>query len=93
MDNITKNDLSFDEVKLDIEALIRTSAFAVRELRDRVNKQNSRLRDDCEKSDITGIHLTAKWLLDYAKELAVAADCYAALLGCRERSQITFIRE
>ncbi len=79
MNGITRNELSFDVVKLDYDALLKTSAFAQRELRERVSQHLRSLNEATIKNDSTSQYLQAQWLSQTARELAIATDTYAAL--------------
>uniref|UniRef100_A0A6H1ZJH4 Uncharacterized protein n=1 Tax=viral metagenome TaxID=1070528 RepID=A0A6H1ZJH4_9ZZZZ len=91
MNGITKNDLSYNETKLDFEALLKTAAFATSELRQQIKRLDSQLGDDLLHGNITGIHLESQWLSEYAQSLAIAADTYSALLGAKTREDISII--
>lgn len=86
MNGVTKNDLSADEVKLDYEALLKTSATAVRESLDRVVEYTGKIRESLRESKMTSVHLRAEWLRNHANDLAIAADTYAALAEGRSRT-------
>ena len=93
MNGVTKNDLSFNETKLDFEALFKTAAFATRELREQINRHNGKLCDSLLNNDATGIHLQSQWLAEYAQSLAIAADTYSALLGAKTRDNLSVINK
>jgi len=93
MNGITKNDLSGNETKLDFEALVKTAAFATRELRQQVSRYDGKLSAALMDNDVTGIHVDAQWLADAARDLAIAADTYAALLGARSREEISIVNK
>ncbi len=93
MNGITKNDLSYNETKLDYQAMLKTAAIATRELREQVNRLNSQLCDDLLHNEVTGIHLKSQWLAEYAQSLAITADTYSALLGAKERENISIINK
>jgi len=93
LNNVTHNDLSFNETKLDFEALFKTAAYATRELREQVNRYQSKLGDDLLHNDVTGIHLNSQWLADTAHDLAIAADTYSALLGAKTRDNLEVINK
>ncbi len=92
MNGTTKNDLCARTVTLDLDALIKTAAYATEEL----NQQCRRYIDDqsnaTRRNDITLIYLSGERLRDTAKQLAIAADTYAALLGTADREEVKILR-
>ena len=75
---ITKSDLSYDEVKLDYEALLRTSWVAVGGCVDRIRDHLNTITAIPRKS-MTSISLHGYWLKQAAERLAVACETVAAL--------------
>ena len=93
MNGITKNDLSANETKLDFQALVKTAAIATRELRNEIHRLDGGLGDALMKGDITGIHLKSQWLSEAAESLAITADTYSALLGAKDREELSIVNK
>mgnify|MGYP003394029234 CR=1 FL=1 len=94
MNNSTKNDLSGNEVKLDYEALVITANVAVGKCLDQLDSYSRKIRDAfCTggNTDITTLSLTARYIRDEGKNLAICADTLATLLGGRDRDKVTII--
>lgn len=102
MNNTTKNDLSFDEVKLDYEALTLTAALAyslcLQEIRRHISeldnadiKQLLEKNKDNKHSYNTTRHCTTERLLKTAKNLSIASDTYSALLDGQVRHSKTLV--
>ena len=91
MHNITQSDLSYNEAKVDFQALLVTATIAVREVRQQINRLDSQLQSDLFNNDVTGIHLKAQWIGEYAQSLAKVADTYSVLLGAKDRDNLTIV--
>jgi hypothetical protein len=92
--NNTKNDLSFNHAKLDLQALIFTAKVALGELVRNIDNYNRRLIEcaSYKEDDTVGIYLNAEWANDESKKLLKVAECLATLNGCLEREEIEIIK-
>ena len=79
----TKHDLSANVVKIDYNALLETASIAFRLARDKVHKQLNELYD--WNISNTSRSLTANWLADEAKNLAIATETYSTLAEGKTR--------
>jgi hypothetical protein len=93
MNGITKNDLSFDEVKLDYKALITTAQVAVGRCIQEIERHKSEVHDALWKRDNTRLHLCAERLAEQAKLLSVCANTLAALNEGVTRSVVTIVNK
>ena len=83
----TKNDLSFNEAKLDLEAMTVTAKVAVGRLIDSISSRIGELRDHPSS------YLVADWLNDDARWLTICSETLATLEGAKnDREIITIIR-
>jgi len=94
----TKNDLSYGLAKVDFQALLNTSTYAVRELTERCSFYLSEIRSvrsahHPEDKDMTALWLNANWLKDVSSQLAVACETYATLKGALEDRGIEIINK
>ena len=91
IDTRTKHDLSADVVKLDYEALVETAEIAFVETREAV----SRYLDELREMEISNVSrsMTANWLADEAKTLAVSAETYSTLVDGKTRSHVEIINK
>ncbi len=92
MNGTTKNDLCAGTVTLDLDSLIKTAAYAVRELKEQTRRYTQELDNATGKNDTTAIYLTAQYLRDTTNNLAIASDTYAALLETATREEIKILR-
>ena len=93
MNNVTQSDLSYNEAKVDFQALVTTAAIAVREVRQQISRLDSQLQEDLFSNDVTGIHLKSQWIAEYAQSLAKVADTYSVLLGAKTRDNLTIVNK
>jgi len=85
--NKTKNDLSFNEAKLDLKAMMTTARVAVGQLVESISGRIGRLRDNPSS------YLDAAWLSDDARLLTICSETLATLEGAqKDREVITIIR-
>lgn len=90
MDKVTKNDLSFDEAKLDFEALWKTAAHALQLSADRVRYYEGKICGPLGSPD-NSFTLNAQWLAEEANQLAVIADTLDTINGVRVRHRLKII--
>jgi hypothetical protein len=94
---ITKNDLSYDEAKVDFEALLRTAHCAVHSILENISKKLDVVRNETFKMDksidITALHLNALWLSQEATELVICAETLATLIGAKTRTNIWIVNK
>jgi hypothetical protein len=94
MNNTTKNDLSFNEVKLDYKALITTAEVAISGCIENINRHMNIVREASSRTDSgTELYLHAKWLSDNANLLAICADTLAALKEGEKRNIVTIVNK
>lgn len=93
MNRSTKNDLSAGVVTLDLDALRKTCAYAVENLKQECLDYIRELDRGCEKNDITLIYLSGERLSNVAKRLEIASDTYAAILGALDKEEIKIRRQ
>ena len=72
---VTKHDLSYDEVKLDYQALLRTSVIAFARTRNEIERLVNHTHSLTEKN----FSSTARCIYDEAEKLVVAAETWHAL--------------
>lgn len=85
--NKTKNDLSFNEAKLDLEAMRTTARVAVGMLVESISNRCATIRDN------PASYLEAGWLENNAKLLTICSETLATLNGAiKDREIITFVR-
>jgi hypothetical protein len=89
----TKNDLSFDEAKLDYRALIRTAEIAVSVLEQKIRQRLDKVRDSYSNRDITSLYLEAEWLSEDAERLSLCCETLSTLWGGVDRSNITIVNK
>jgi len=86
----TKNDLSAGLVRLDIEAMQKTAAYAVRELRARLHSLINASYDQ-SLNPSSSFHLDANDLKQAASEYAVAVETYYTLVESTKREEIELV--
>ncbi len=85
----TGHDLSFDEVKLNYRALIRTTEVALGKVRDELNHQlNVTYAIPSNPGDI---HFASERIALLAEQLQVAAETYHALKEGLDRHTVTIV--
>lgn len=85
--NQTKNDLSFNEAKLDFEAMLLVSQVACFGLIESVSRGIGILRSTPQD------YLTAERLQRDGKYLVTASETLATLLGAKEREILTIVNK
>jgi hypothetical protein len=93
MNGTTKNDLSFNQVKIDYAAMLDTASIAIGGQIWAIERNFGDFRNATEKGDLTLIHLSAQRLAEEAGKMAIVADMYAALKGGMEREEIEIINK
>lgn len=94
MNGRTKNDLSFDEVKLDYKALITTAQVAIHGCIEEISRYERTIRDyGLYHNDNTKLHMDSKRLADEANLLAICADTLAALKEGEKREIVTIVNK
>ena len=88
--NKTQNDLSYDEAKLDYQALLATSRIAVGHCTEEIYKHLSNLRAIPPNKPRPS---SAEWLLREANQLAVAAETMYTLEEGLQRSNIIIVNK
>lgn len=86
----TKHDLSYNEVKLDYQALIATAKIAVGGCMEEVGTQLADMRDLEPRFQIS---LSAEWLVRAANQLSIAAETLHALEEGLNRSKVTIVNK
>ena len=93
MSKITQCDLSAGIAKVDFEALQKTAAYAVYNLRQNINNYSSKLDNDLLEKNHTGSKLNAKWLADEAEKLAIATEVYTTLMEADTRETLEIVNK
>lgn len=87
----TKNQLDYERVVLDYEAMLKTASFAVRELANHSHKFLSEIIYSHFYENINALYLNASRLEDTSKELLIASETYVALKEGLKRKEIEII--
>jgi len=87
---VTKNDLSYDQAKLDYQALLTTARVAYYELLENIYGYYNKLRDT---HDTTSYYLNASRLAREANHLVIVGETLATLQGGLERSVIEIVNK
>lgn len=87
----TKCDLSYNHAKLDYEAMLTTAQIAVYHTLEEIRLLSGKMRIAMQEKDISSIYLDAQWLEGKAKQLTVAAEVLATLIGGQEREEIEIV--
>jgi hypothetical protein len=83
---LTKNDLSFNKVEIDHNALVSSLQIGIRLLREDINKLNSTLLNDLmECGEHTHYGLTAERIAGDTRELRLLCESLDTILGMRSR--------
>jgi len=85
MNESTQNDLSFNVVILDYNALLTTAQCATGREMDEVRRHLNSLEKASLSPDVTSVYLEAKRVTECANRLQVCADTLAALEGGKTR--------
>lgn len=86
----TKHELSFNSVKLDYDALLKTAQIAFANTRTRVEEHLKRLQ---EHSRTSCYYLDAQWLERAASQLTIAAETMYTLEHGLERREVTIVNK
>ena len=89
----TKHDLSYDEVKLDYEALIRTAEVAVGRTLENVNRYSSEVRTAWDVKDWIGLSLSCERLEREAKWMNVAGETLSTLKNGLTRYNVIIVNK
>lgn len=89
----TKHDLSYDEVKLDYEALVKTAEIAVGRTLNNINKYLGKIRSAWDEKDWTGLYLNCGWLEQEAKRMNIAGETLSALKGGLTRRSVIIMNK
>jgi len=96
MNKTTQNDLSENAVKLDYQALKTTAKIAavksLEQLSGYITKMQKTLLLD-EGENLSHLYLVATWIQDEGKNLAIAADTLAALIGGQTRDHVIIVNK
>ena len=89
----TKNDLSWDEVKLDYEALRVTASCAVGRLKDKVYHYLNGMVDNWHEGNMTSMYLNAQWMSEEAGRLVICAETLASLEEGLKRHNVIIVNK
>lgn len=89
----TKNDLSYNEAKLDYTAMIKTAEIAVGKSRSAVINYADKICNDWSNKHFTGVYLNATWLREEAERLEIACEMLATLKGGETRENIIIVNK
>ena len=87
---VTKNDLSYNEAKLDYQAMLLTSRIAYAKCLDGIYKH---YRDMRSLEPVFLPQLSAGWLLEEARRLAIVAETMETLEGGLIRENIIVVNK
>jgi len=87
----TKNDISGDKIKLDYDALYRTSKIAYIILRDNINEKAHKMYT--LTTPMMSTKLEAQWLSESANQLRIVAETMDALRAGLTRETIEIINK
>lgn len=86
----TKNDLSYDQTKLDYQAMLTTAQIAFSHTREEINRH---IHNTYNISGKVNYSLEAKWIKEEADKLAIIAETMDTLQGGLTRSQIEVVNK
>ena len=89
----TKNDLSYNEVKLDYATMLETSAIALYMCREALSQRLNESYNQSMKKDFSGLKNNAERLAEVANDFMVASDMYYTLIKGLERENIEVVNK
>lgn len=89
----TQNDLSFDEAKLDFQAMTTVAGVAVSRLLNNIHRYTKEIGLDFDTKDNTSMYLNSQRLNQETKLLVVCTETLATLREAATRGVLTIVNK